>query len=83
MRPINEDVLTEVENVAAEGLKHIRALFTYEGGEQRYETKAKVAIATLGAYGRLRSSETNRMAIELAAERAFGARRELAESSEG
>jgi hypothetical protein len=48
-----------------ESVKQLRAFFKYEGNDQRYLQKAKLATGMIGAYARLRASETNRMAVEL------------------
>lgn len=69
MRAVRDDRIEEFEDAAMEALKHIRAFFKYEGTNQTYVQKAKVANGVIGAYARLRASETNRMAVELQAGR--------------
>lgn len=51
------------------GLKAVRAFLAYEGSDQRYAAKSKAGIGLIGAYSRFYSSQTNRAAIEMQAER--------------
>jgi hypothetical protein len=59
--------MEEFESLAMESIKQVRAFFTYQGSEGRYFQKARLACGAIGAYARIRASETNRMAVELAA----------------
>ena len=70
MRPIEDKTIQELEELALEGAKQIRAFFTYEGSDLRYLQKAKLGAAAIGGYSRVRASETNRLAVELASARA-------------
>lgn len=69
MKPLSDDTIEQFEEVAVEGLKKLREFFKYEGSEARYMQKAKVAATAIAAFTRLRASESNRMAIELMAEK--------------
>lgn len=73
MKPIRDERMDDFEGLAFEAIKQVRAFFTYEGNEPRYFQKARLAIGAIGAYGRLRASETNRMAIEAMSSRQLGA----------
>ena len=67
MREIGDDAMGEFEGGARESVKHLRAYFTYQGvATTTYRDKARAAVAMIGAYARLRSSETKRMAVEMA-----------------
>ena len=69
MKPIKDDRIEELEDVAMESVAQLRAFFKYQGNDQRYLQKAKLATGMIGAYARLRASETNRMAVELQSDR--------------
>ena len=69
MKPISDGRITELEDAAMESAKQLRALFKYEGSDGRYFQRARLAVAMIGAYARIRASETNRMAIEVATDR--------------
>lgn len=69
MKEISDAVMQDVEDTAVQGLRAIRAFFAYEGDRPHVLQRAKIGAATIGAYSRLRASETNRMAVELAAKR--------------
>ena len=66
MRAISDERIEVFEDVAVEAVAQIRAYFKYQGDDPRYMQKAKAAAAVIGAYSRLRASETNRMAVDLA-----------------
>ena len=66
MRAISDEKLDIFEDVALEGAKQIRAYFKYEGDQRRYLDRARVGATAISAYARMRASETNRMAVELA-----------------
>lgn len=70
MRAIADERLIDIEDLAMDSVKQIRAYFKYEGNDSRYMQKAKQAASVISAYARLRATETNRMALELHAERA-------------
>ena len=72
MRAVKNETLDELEEMALASAKAIRAYLTYQGTNKDYEKKARVATAGISSYSRLRASETNREAIELAAHRMNG-----------
>lgn len=70
MRELSDGKLEVFEDVAIEGAKRIKAYFAYEGTNNAYyKDKARVGATAISAYARMRASETNRMAVELALER--------------
>lgn len=71
MKPVGEVVIQEFEETAVRGLKELKAFFAYQGSDKANVrlSRARVAAGVVGAYSRLRASETNRMAVELAAAR--------------
>ena len=69
MKPIKDTTMDVLENVALEGAAQIRAFFTYQGDNPTYLQKAKLGAAAIGGYSRIRASETNRQAVELATSR--------------
>jgi hypothetical protein len=64
MKPIPENRMDEFEDVSMDSVKQLKAFFTYQGTDSRYFQKARLATGMISAYARLRSSETNRMAVE-------------------
>lgn len=70
MRPIKDTTMSILETVALEGAAQIRAFFKYQGDNPAYLQKAKLGAAAIGGYSRVRASETNRLAVELATDRA-------------
>lgn len=72
MKPISDKTLDTMEELALEGAKQIKAYFTYQGDNPAFLSKAKIGATTISTYGRLRASESNRMAVELAAKKASG-----------
>jgi hypothetical protein len=73
MKPIEDKRMDELEDVAMESAKQLRAFFTYQGNDSRYFQKARLACGMIGAYARLRASETNRMQVEVIVGKALGA----------
>lgn len=69
MGPVSDKVLTAHEDLALEGVKAMRAYLAYQGQNKEYLSKAKIGAAGVTAYVRLRASESNRMQVELVAER--------------
>jgi len=69
VKEISDGRVAQFEDLAVDSIKEIRALFAYKGEQPIYLQKAKVACAVISAYARIRASETNRMAVELTAER--------------
>ena len=72
MQPLSDALLTELEDEARAWVSELRALRTYQGKDQRYYQKVKIAVGIISGLARMRASESNRMAIELAAGRAIG-----------
>lgn len=70
MKPIDDGTMDEMESLAMEGAKQLRAFFAYQGSQQTYFQKARVGAMVISAFARLRASETNRLAVELAAKKA-------------
>lgn len=70
VKPISDDVLDELEDTARQGAKKIREYFKYEGDNGSFYQKAKVGATVIAGWSRVRSSETNRMQIEMKAEKA-------------
>jgi hypothetical protein len=66
MKPLNDAFLTDLEKEAREWVKELSALRTYQGSDSSYMNKGKLAVALIGGLARMRASESNRMAIELA-----------------
>ena len=66
MRPIEDERLLALEDATMDSVKQLRAFFKYEGDNPNYFRKARIAAGMIGAYARLRASETNRMAVEAA-----------------
>ncbi len=69
MKAIRDQRIEDFEDAAMEGVKQLRAFFSYQGSDPRYFQKARLATGMISAYARLRASETNRMAVEAAVER--------------
>lgn len=63
------------EDVALESVTQLRSYFAYQGTDIRFFQKARIGAGMISAYARLRASETNRMAVELAAESRLQAKR--------
>lgn len=68
-RPVSDKVVEALEDGALEGIKHIRAFLTYQGENASYYQKAKAGGVLVGSYVKAVATQTNRMAIEQAAER--------------
>lgn len=69
MKPVSDSTMDVFEDVAVEGAKQLKALFAYQGENPVYFNKGKLGAAAIGAYARVRASETNRMAVEQQAKR--------------
>jgi hypothetical protein len=69
MKPLSDKVVDQLEDVAIEGAKQLKAFFVYQGDNPRFFQKAKLGAVAISGYARIRQSETGRMAIELAARR--------------
>lgn len=69
MRAISDARMEDFEGLALESVKQLRAFYTYSGSDARYFQKARLATGAIGAYARIRASETNRMAVEMQVER--------------
>lgn len=73
MREISDARIESLEDLAWEAIAQVRAFFSDQTPNEVKVTKAKLAVGIIGGYARLRASETNRMAIELAAQKMVGA----------
>lgn len=69
MKPISEDFIDESESLARESMKAMKAFLAYQGDNQTYYHRAKVAAVGLTNYVRLRATENNRAMVELTAQR--------------
>lgn len=69
MKPVKENTLDTLEEVALLGAAQIKAYFAYQGDNPAYFQKANIAKGAISAFSRVRASETNRMAVELQAKR--------------
>lgn len=69
MRAIRDEAMDQFEDVALEGVRQLKAFFAYQGDNPRYFQKARLGAAAISGYSRIRASETNRMAVEHAANR--------------
>lgn len=69
MKPVSDDFIDESEKLARASMKAMSAFLTYQGDNQTYYHKAKVASVGLTNYVRLRATENNREMVELAAKR--------------
>ena len=69
MKPIGEDFINESEELAKVSMKAMRQFLSYQGENQTYYHKAKIAAVGLTNYVRLRATENNRMMVELTAQR--------------
>jgi hypothetical protein len=67
MKPLSDENIGTFEELALDSVKQLRAYFIYQGTDPRPFQKARLATGAISAYARLRASETNRMAVELAA----------------
>jgi hypothetical protein len=57
------------EAAMGEGLKAVKAFLAYQGNDQRYAQKFKAGATLIGAYSRFYASQTNRLGLEMQAER--------------
>jgi hypothetical protein len=81
IKDIKASRLATLEEVALEdSVKQIRAFFIYRGSDSGYFQRARVGAAVISSFARIRASETNRMALEMAGERSLRGARELPES---
>lgn len=69
MKPIADKTMDEFEDTALMGAKAMRQYLAYQGENKQFLDKAKVGAAAVSAYARVRASESNRMSIELVADR--------------
>lgn len=69
MKQISDAFIDESEDLARQSMKAMRAFLTYQGDNQTYYHKAKVAAVGLTNYVRLRATENNRMMVEIAAKK--------------
>lgn len=73
MKPVSEALLDKTEALALKSVDAMSQFLTYQGDEPKYYHKAKIAAAGAMMHVRLRATETNRMAVELAAQRQLAA----------
>lgn len=73
MRAVKEETLNELEDTVGPALKAVRAYLSYQGDNPQYRDKAKIAIGAIGSFAKVRASETNRLQVELVADRMYGA----------
>lgn len=71
MKPVDDKFIDESEDLARASMKAMRAFLAYEGENQKYYHKAKIAAVGLTNYVRLRATENNRAMVELTAKRAL------------
>ncbi len=69
MKPIDDEFIATSQDLALESMKAMSAFLKYQGENQQYYHKAKVAAVGLTNYVRLRATENNRMMVEIAAKR--------------
>lgn len=69
MKPIKQEVLDALEDVVMDSARELKSFFAYGGDDLKFYNRAKVAAASISGFSRIRASETNRMAIELASTR--------------
>jgi hypothetical protein len=69
VKPINDEFISESEDLARQSMKAMRAFLTYQGDNPTYYHRAKVAAVGLTNYVRLRATENNRTMVELTAKR--------------
>jgi hypothetical protein len=69
MKPIADKTMDVFEETALIGAKAMKQYLTYEGENKKFLDKAKVGAQAVSAYARVRASESNRMQVELIAER--------------
>jgi hypothetical protein len=67
MKPINDSFISDSEELATQSMKAMKAFLAYQGDNQQYYHKAKIAAVGLTNYVRLRATENNRMMVEIAA----------------
>jgi hypothetical protein len=72
MKPVRDTTLDELEDTAVLGMKSVREYLDYKGNDQRYGQQAGKAVSIITALARIRASESNRMAVELMAQRVNG-----------
>jgi hypothetical protein len=63
VKPVKDETLDVVEEAAREGAKQILAYFKYQGDNPTYYNKGKLGAIAISGFGRVRASETNRMAM--------------------
>ena len=73
MKPLSDELLSELEAEARAWVSELKALREYQGNDPRYYQKGKLAVGIIGGLARMRASESNRLAIEFAASRAVTA----------
>lgn len=69
MKPVDDKTLDDLESVINPSVKAIKDYLAYQGENPQYRDRARVAIGLVGAFARVRASESNRMQVELISHR--------------
>lgn len=69
MKPVDEETLQELESAIKPSIGAIKAYLAYQGENPQYRDRARIAVGLVGAFARVRASETNRMQVQLISER--------------
>lgn len=69
MKPVDERRLEALESTIEPAVKAIKEYLAYEGTNPTFQNKAKASVGVISAYARMRASETNRIQVELIANR--------------
>jgi hypothetical protein len=64
VKPIDQEYMEDLKDLARESLREIRAMFAYQGSDSRYFQKGKAAIGVIGVYKGMVAAENNRTALE-------------------
>jgi hypothetical protein len=72
MKPIADKSMDAFEDVALDGVRQLKAFFTYQGENAAYFQKARLGAVAISGFARIRASETNRIQTELAAKKHTG-----------
>lgn len=69
MKPVDNETLIELEGAIKPAIGAIKAYLAYQGENPQFRDRARIAVGLVGAFARVRASETNRMQVELISER--------------
>ena len=64
MKPVKDETLDSIEHAALDSATAIRGYFATQGPEDL--KRAKLGVAVISGFARLRATENGRMAVELA-----------------